>query len=93
VANPAVVAATGRTLADDVKGPGLQAGQARVILASFVPSENAEPMINQYSAYGCNMAVRLAPVRAHALRFDENLPLYGWAEDVDFSRQLAPTAE
>ena len=23
------------------------------------------------------------------VRFDENLPLYGWAEDVDFCRQLA----
>jgi GT2 family glycosyltransferase len=35
------------------------------------------------------MALRLAPIRAHGLRFDENLPLYGWAEDVDFCRQLA----
>jgi GT2 family glycosyltransferase len=35
------------------------------------------------------MAVRLAPVRALSLRFDENLPLYGWFEDVDFCRRLA----
>jgi GT2 family glycosyltransferase len=88
-ANPAVVVATGRTLADDIKGPGLSAGEARTILASFVPSEAPMPLINQYSGYGCNMAVRLEPVYAHGLRFDENLPLYGWAEDVDFSRQLA----
>ncbi len=36
------------------------------------------------------MAVRLTPVHAHGLRFDENLPLYGWLEDVDFSRRVAP---
>ncbi len=36
------------------------------------------------------MSFRLAPVREHGLLFDENLPLYGWQEDVDFSRQLAP---
>lgn len=88
-ANPLVVAATGRTLADDIGGPGLNAGEARAILASFVPSEDASPLVSQFSAYGCNMAMRLAPVRAHGLRFDENLPLYGWAEDVDFCRQIA----
>ena len=89
VANPTVVVATGKTLADDIKGPGLSAGEARAVLASFVPLEAAMPLIDQYNAYGCNMAVRLEPVREHGLRFDENLPLYGWAEDVDFSRQLA----
>ena len=35
------------------------------------------------------MATRLAPMRAHDIRFDERLPLYGWQEDVDFSRRLA----
>lgn len=35
------------------------------------------------------MAVRLAPMRANGLRFDERLPLYGWQEDVDLSRRLA----
>jgi GT2 family glycosyltransferase len=36
------------------------------------------------------MSIRLATVREHGIRFDELLPLYGWYEDVDFSRQLAP---
>ncbi|WP_367715613.1 hypothetical protein AB2N04_16470 [Nitratireductor sp. GISD-1A_MAKvit] len=35
------------------------------------------------------MAVRMSTVRGYGLRFDENLPLYGWLEDVDFSRQIA----
>lgn len=35
------------------------------------------------------MAVRLSPILEHALAFDEQLPLYGWLEDVDFSRSIA----
>jgi hypothetical protein len=84
LAHPSVVAATGRLLADGINGPGLDVAAARSVLASF-----DSPLVSRYNAYGCNMAVRLAPVRAHGLRFDENLPLYGWAEDVDFCRQLA----
>jgi GT2 family glycosyltransferase len=41
------------------------------------------------NGYGCNMAVRMAAVERLGCRFDENLPLYGWLEDVDFSRRLA----
>lgn len=37
--------------------------------------------------YGCNMAVRLTA--SAGLRFDEQLPLYGWQEDVDYSFQLS----
>jgi GT2 family glycosyltransferase len=36
------------------------------------------------------MAVRVLPVHGNGLHFDENLPLYGWLEDVDFCRRLAP---
>lgn len=35
------------------------------------------------------MAARLDLVFQHALRFNEDLPLYGWLEDLDFSRQMA----
>jgi hypothetical protein len=35
------------------------------------------------------MVVRVAAAATDAVRFDENLPLYGWLEDVDFSRRLA----
>jgi hypothetical protein len=84
-----VVAATGRLLADGIKGPGLDIAAARAILASFEVPNAGSPLVSRYNAYGCNMAVRLAPVRAHGLRFDENLPLYGWGEDVDLCRQLA----
>jgi GT2 family glycosyltransferase len=52
-------------------------------------AEGAEQVTEVYNAYGCNMAVRLSPILEHALAFDEQLPLYGWLEDVDFSRSIA----
>ena len=36
--------------------------------------------------YGCNMVVRTQ--QAIATRFDEQLPLYGWLEDLDFGLRL-----
>jgi GT2 family glycosyltransferase len=87
--NPDVVASTGRVLADDVKGPGLTVEQARSILAGNTGAQCEQQISPRYCVYGCNMGLRMAPIREHALRFDERLPLYGWYEDWDFSRQLA----
>lgn len=89
-AQPDVVAMTGRVIADGVTGPGLEVASARATLGSFEFPPGDQPLTEVYNAYGCNMAVRLADVHSHGLRFDENLPLYGWLEDVDFCRQLAP---
>jgi GT2 family glycosyltransferase len=88
VANPSVVAATGRVLADGIIGSGLDFVAAKFILASAEEPKADAPSVSRRSPYGCNMALRLAPVRAHGLRFDENLPLYSWAEDVDFGSQI-----
>ena len=87
--NPDVVASTGRVLADDVKGPGLTVAQAKSILTSSTGAQCAQRITPAFLAYGCNMCLRLAPIREHNLCFDETLPLYGWYEDWDFSRQLA----
>jgi glycosyltransferase involved in cell wall biosynthesis len=89
VEHPEVVASTGRVLADDMKGPGLTVEQAKSIIARSDGAESEQRITNVYLAYGCNMCLRLATIRAHQLRFDETLPLYGWYEDWDFSRQLA----
>jgi GT2 family glycosyltransferase len=87
-ADPRIVVATGLVLADGIGGPGLSPDQGRAILARQIPrTDNTKPT---FSGYGCNMAVRLAPMRDHGVRFDERLPLYGWQEDVDLSRRLAP---
>ncbi|OWV77363.1 glycosyl transferase [Rhizobium sp. R339] len=82
-----VAIATGEVLADGVLDGGLAMAQALQVIDTA--GEGVERVTDVYNAYGCNMAVRLAPVLEHALTFDEQLPLYGWLEDVDFSRSIA----
>jgi GT2 family glycosyltransferase len=89
VANPGVVATTGRVLADDVKGPGLTVAQAITIVTDSDGAQCEQRITPTFLAYGCNMCFRMAIIREHGLRFDETLPLYGWYEDWDFSGQLA----
>jgi hypothetical protein len=89
LAHPEVTALTGHLLADGAKGPGLSIQQGLEILSSPRPKFK-EAFERRAGTYGCNMAFRMRPVRAHQLRFDENLPLYGWQEDIDFSVQQAP---
>jgi GT2 family glycosyltransferase len=85
---PSIVVATGLVLADGIGGPGLTPEGGRAILMSHVPQ--ATSVKPEFAAYGCNMALRLAPMRENGVWFDERLPLYGWQEDVDLSRRLAP---
>lgn len=86
-AQPDIVAASGRVIADGTTGPGIGVLEAQAILSSHKPN-NAVECKEQYAAYGCNMAFRLAPIHASNLRFDEKLPLYGWLEDIDFCRRI-----
>ncbi|WP_246696997.1 glycosyltransferase family 2 protein [Methylobacterium planeticum] len=85
---PDVVMTTGHVLRDGIRGPGFDVAFADAVLAADT-GEDRDAIEEAYSGYGCNMAVRLAPVRRHGLAFDETLPLYAWLEDVDFSRQIA----
>jgi GT2 family glycosyltransferase len=62
--------------------------EGRAILAADTPPPDALAVQPHFNGYGCNMALRLAPLRAHALRFDEQLPLYAWYEDLDLTRRL-----
>lgn len=88
VRNPEMAMMTGQVILDGILGPGLDFESAEQALAADVmPAEGA--LSEVYNGYGCNMAIRMAPVRQAGLRFDENLPFYGWLEDVDFSRRLA----
>jgi glycosyltransferase involved in cell wall biosynthesis len=85
-----IVVATGKVLADGIHGPGISLKDGLDILAADTPpSAGKAEMTPVYNAYGCNMVIRLAPVRAGRVRFDETLPIYGWQEDVDFCRGLA----
>jgi GT2 family glycosyltransferase len=88
-----IVMVTGRLISDGIIGPGLNIEEAHRILETEPGADVAEDgylwLDEVDNGYGCNMAVRLAAVRTHGCRFDERLPLYGWLEDVDFSRQLS----
>jgi GT2 family glycosyltransferase len=86
--NPDVTALTGHLLADGAHGPGLSLKEGLEILNS-ARQEYAHDFEKRDGTYGCNMAFRMAPIRANNLRFDENLPLYGWQEDIDFSVRQA----
>jgi GT2 family glycosyltransferase len=89
-ASPEVAMTTGAVIADGICGQELTFAAARDILAAAAsPDGKSRQVEDAYSAYGCNMAVRLAVLRAHGVAFDENLPLYAWLEDVDFSRRVA----
>jgi GT2 family glycosyltransferase len=86
-----VVMTTGSLIADGILGPGLSIDAARaLIVGATVAPEIRLAVEDVFNGYGCNMAVRVAALRDTAIRFDENLPLYGWLEDVDFSRRLSP---
>lgn len=86
--NPDVVVATGMLIADGARTGGMEFEEGLMLLAATRPNVDGEPT-ETYGAYGCNMAVRMSSVRQNNIRFDENLPLYGWQEDIDFSRQLS----
>jgi GT2 family glycosyltransferase len=90
--HPKVVLATGALLGDGINGPGLTVEDGRKLLEDVAAAPDGE-MHDYYGVYGCNMVVRLATVRQNGACFDEALPLYGWQEDIDFSRQLAPFGE
>lgn len=84
--DPDLVGVTGHLLADGVLHGGYTIEQAQALIAARpVP---APPVLTpRHELYGCNMAIRLSA--AEGMRFDENLPLYGWQEDVDFTGRLA----
>lgn len=88
-----VVLITGTVIADGINGPGLEPAEAHTMLSAARPTSSKVTSHVVFNAYGCNMTMRLAAVHTHHLRFDEQLPLYGWYEDVDFSRQLAVYGE
>lgn len=57
-------------------------------LITAAPSESADPAMLSVckNLYGCNMAYRVRAISD--VSFDERLVLYGWMEDMDFSRAV-----
>jgi GT2 family glycosyltransferase len=89
MANPDVVVATGTVLGDGIHGTALTPSDADLLFASRNLEQAPLALYPVFNAYGCNMLFRMEIIRKHFIRFDENLPLYGWYEDVDFSRQVS----
>jgi len=85
--NDDIVGATGRMIADGAQGPGIGYREAVAILADDSPPADANSTRPLRALYGCNMAYRATAMAG--MRFDENLPLYGWQEDIDFSYRMA----
>jgi len=84
---PNLVIATGTVIEDGILDLPIEREAAVARLSSCaVPAQDAVPC---YNAYGCNMALRIETARDADIWFDESLPLYGWLEDVDFSRAMA----
>lgn len=91
-AHPDIVGCTGNLLADGISGPGISADEARKMVCAH---DRAGPgpatiLSDQEGLYGCNMAYRLSAL--DGVRFDENLPLYAWQEDIDFAENLRKTS-
>jgi len=87
-AHPEIAGANGALLADGIGEGGISYDRALRILAE---NDERPPVTAQIDhelrgTYGCNMVFRASAIGD--IRFDENLPLYGWLEDVDFGARL-----
>lgn len=84
--NADVVGATGHLIADGINGPGIPIEKARRLVAEYETKHRTVSSRKLKGLYGCNMAFRIESIGD--LRFDEELPLYGWQEDVDFASRV-----
>jgi GT2 family glycosyltransferase len=89
LANPRLIALTGALIADGITGPGISPQKGLELLRKVDGNRARDGISPVAGTYGCNMAFLLRPIRSNAIQFDENLPLYGWQEDTDFSRRVA----
>ena len=86
--HPDMVVATGTVIADGANAPGYDLAEGAALLAADPGAAAPLQVTEAFNGYGCNMAFRMAPVRAHNIRVDERLPLYAWYEDIDVTRRL-----
>lgn len=85
---PEVVMVTGTVVADGILGKGYSHSEGVDILNNLTDDID-DHIEDVYNGYGCNMAIRMESIRKYKFQFDENLPLYAWLEDLDYSRQIA----
>jgi hypothetical protein len=83
-----VVAANGVLLADGINSPGIAYEDARdiVVRHDTLPRTEGRVLHELKGLYGCNMVFRANAIGEE--RFDEELPLYAWQEDIDFAARV-----
>ena len=92
-AHPEVIGVTGHLLADGIHSSGVSVDAAMALVEAYdhahPPARPVAPITlrRRTGLYGCNMALRAAAIADD--RFDEQLPLYGWQEDVDFAARIS----
>lgn len=90
-AMPDVIGLTGMMLADGINSGGISYENAVALVQAHErkarPAARAATLDLWDGLYGCNMAYRAEAIAGES--FDENLPLYGWQEDVDFAVRVA----
>nr|WP_315597736.1 glycosyltransferase [uncultured Cupriavidus sp.] len=86
-ARPLAVGITGGLVQDGVIGDAIDWDEAAELLADDAAHPKSTGLVPVEKLYGCNMAYRVSAIGD--LRFDERLVLYGWLEDMDFSRAMA----
>jgi hypothetical protein len=86
--HPDVVAANGMLLADGINSPGITCEEASelVIRHDSMPRTEGTVLHELKGLYGCNMVFRTKAIGQE--RFDEELPLYAWQEDIDFAARV-----
>jgi hypothetical protein len=87
-AHPDVVAANGVLLADGIHSPGISYREAKELIVRHdeLPHTEGRILHELNGLYGCNMVFRAKAIGEE--RFDEELPLYAWQEDIDFAARV-----
>lgn len=86
-ADSSIVGLTGELVDDGARGEAIRFEDAVRRLDLDHERLPEADLRTREALYGCNMAIRMEALGG--LRFDENLPLYGWMEDIDLTYQLA----
>jgi hypothetical protein len=86
--NDDVAAANGFLIADGINSEGISYEEAMRLVSEYDARRHSPGRtLRQLSGlYGCNMVYRNSAIGAE--RFDENLPLYAWQEDIDFAARV-----
>jgi hypothetical protein len=86
--HPEVLAVSGELIADGILNAGLTFAEAdRAIAAYEARGPGRLRLVDDTGTHGANMVLRMSALPQ--ARFDVNLPLYGWLENLDFTAHFA----